>query len=702
MSVNIVIFSTMLIPSQVTLIPLYVVFSKIGWIDTHLPLIVPQIMVNAYGVFLMRQFMLTVPDSYIEAAKLDGAGYTWIYARIMLPLCKSALITLGMFTFSACRKGRTRLEKKKIRYISLKYKLSILLISLTLVPALTTGIFSYQILRRSLTENTQKSELSILENQMTNFDLAMHNFETILNDMVTSESTQGFLQFRKDKESEIYYSDLLILTSKLDSLINQRGDSLKMAAFLWNDGDLPLVRGDISGINLAGDYTSRKPFSGFLQADASIHWKVFYEKGEPVIYAYRTIYDTSANANIGVALINFSTDYFEELLTRAMDKNAFYALLDDEGEIVYTVGIPNGEEDGLQTLLQGKEMDAVLSQNKGTASVLTPESAYMVSYAKSTVNGWQYLYFNPLININGSIHAITWLVLLVMAVTAVLSVAAAMVFYYYLNSPIGQLSMAMAHMEKGKLDIRVDIRRKDELGKLGEGFNQMSEKIRQLIQDIEKEQNEKRRMEIRFLQAQITPHFLYNTLNSIKSLARLNRTEDAVQMTTSLISLLRCVNSGEELITLTQEVEYVKNYASVMSFRKNQNFYIEEKLEAGTGDYRIPKFSLQPFVENSIIHGFSENEKKSEIFIIRICAWLEKEYLYVRVEDDGKGFSTEEIGEKSGESGMRFTHVGIANVEERIRLYFGEEYGIKVESGPGKGTAVTLTLPGKRGTGDLW
>lgn len=94
-----IIFATMLIPSQVTLIPMYVVFSKIGWIDTHLPLIIPQIMVNAYGVFLLRQFMVSIPDSYIEAVKLDGAGYFRIYSNIMLPLCKPALITLGMFTF---------------------------------------------------------------------------------------------------------------------------------------------------------------------------------------------------------------------------------------------------------------------------------------------------------------------------------------------------------------------------------------------------------------------------------------------------------------------------------------------------------------------------------------------------------------------------------------------------------------------------
>lgn len=94
-----IIFATMLIPSQVTLIPLYVIFSKMGWIDTHLPLIVPQVMVNAYGVFLIRQFMITIPDSYIEAVKLDGGGYFRIYSHIMLPLCKPALITLGMFTF---------------------------------------------------------------------------------------------------------------------------------------------------------------------------------------------------------------------------------------------------------------------------------------------------------------------------------------------------------------------------------------------------------------------------------------------------------------------------------------------------------------------------------------------------------------------------------------------------------------------------
>lgn len=592
------------------------------------------------------------------------------------------------------------MKKRKIRYISLKYKLSFLLISLTLIPTLTTGIFSYQVLRRSLTENTRKSELSILENQMTNFDLAMHNFETILNDLVTSQSTQGFLQFRKDRESAIYYSDLLLLTSKLDSLMNQRGDSLKMVAFLWNDGDLPLVRGDSSGIDLAGDYTTREPFSGFRQTDASIHWRVFWEKKSPAIYAYRTIYDDSVRRNIGVALIKFSTEYFEELLTRTMDKNAFYVLLDGEGEIVYSKGILPGESSELHTMLQGESIQELLTMDKGTASIQTTEGNYMVSFAESVINEWHYLYFNPLTNINESIQEITWLVLLVMAVTAVLSIVAALVFYYYINSPIGQLSTAMAHMERGSLDIRVDLRRKDELGKLGEGFNQMSEKIRELILDIEREQDEKRRAEIRFLQAQITPHFLYNTLNSIKSLARLNRTEDAAQMTTSLISLLRCVNNGEELITLMQEVEYVKNYASVMSFRKNHHFQIEEELEEETWDLKIPKFSLQPFVENSIIHGFSrsapafdDGEQKNESFIIRIHTWLEKGHLYIRIEDNGKGFSREKIGEKTGENGMKFTHVGIANVEERIRLYFGEEYGVQVESEEGKGTAVTLKLP---------
>lgn len=266
-------------------------------------------------------------------------------------------------------------------HISLKYKLSVFLILLTLLPTLTTGIFSYRVLLKSLTDNTRKSEMSILENQMTNFDLAMHNFETILNDLVTSESTQGFLQFRKEKESEIYYSDLLLLTSKLDSLISQRGDSLNMAAFLWNDGDLPLIRGNSGGMNLAGDYTKREPFSGFLQADASIHWKVFTEGEEPVIYAYRTIYDASANANIGVALINFTSEYYKELLTRTMDKGAFYVLLDGEDRIVYTDGASVEEEAKLQELLWKEGTGGVLSGEKGVVSLLLEDRTYLVSFA---------------------------------------------------------------------------------------------------------------------------------------------------------------------------------------------------------------------------------------------------------------------------------------------------------------------------------
>lgn len=93
------IYATMLIPSQIMLIPMYVIFSKIGWTDTYLPLILPQVLINGYGVFLIKQFMVSIPDSYIEAAKLDGLSYFGIYRKIVMPLCKSPLITLGVFTF---------------------------------------------------------------------------------------------------------------------------------------------------------------------------------------------------------------------------------------------------------------------------------------------------------------------------------------------------------------------------------------------------------------------------------------------------------------------------------------------------------------------------------------------------------------------------------------------------------------------------
>lgn len=134
-----------------------------------------------------------------------------------------------------------------------------------------------------------------------------------------------------------------------------------------------------------------------------------------------------------------------------------------------------------------------------------------------------------------------------------------------------------------------------------------------------------------------------------------------------------------------------------MSFRRNRNFQIRAELDAGTENCRIPKFSLQPFVENSIIHGFSESgmENGNEEYQILVRAYFEESRLCVQVADNGKGFRTETIAEKPEENGIRFSHIGMANVEERIHLYFGKEYGIKVDSTPGKGTVVYLTLPGK-------
>lgn len=572
--------------------------------------------------------------------------------------------------------------------ISLKYKLSILLILLTLTPMLMAVIFLYRVLTGSLTESAREKEENILKNQMTNFDLAMHNFELVLNDLVTAESTQGFLQFRKEKESESYYSDLLLLTSKVDSLVSQRGDALQMAAFLWNDGDLPLVRGDSSGSDFSGNYTKKEPFRSILEADASIHWEVLGKEGSRGIYAYRTIYDVLTNQNIGAALIRFRIPYFQELLIRSMDEGAGCYLLDGTGKIVYQEGERISEMDSEREL---KELASALYGKRAVEIRKIGQKNYMVSYAESGVNGWEYFYLNPLANVRASIRQMTGIVLIVTAATAVLAVTAAFALFHYLNKPIWMLSQGMRKMEEGDLNIRLRIERRDELGILGDGFNRMAERIRQLIEKIEWEQGEKRRAEIRFLQAQITPHFLYNTLNGIKSLSRLKRSEDAAAMTTSLISLLRLAGSGEEWAALAQECEYVKNYMEIMSYRKKRAFQLSVNLEAGTERYKIPKFSLQPFVENSIIHGADDSLKRE--FWIRIESGIRGEMLLITISDNGKGFDAKHMHQRECGEGIRFSHIGIENVRERIHLYFGEAYGVEMESSPGNGTVVVISLP---------
>lgn len=206
-------------------------------------------------------------------------------------------------------------------------------------------------------------------------------------------------------------------------------------------------------------------------------------------------------------------------------------------------------------------------------------------------------------------------------------------------------------------------------------------------------QKQKNEMEFKILQEQINPHFLYNTLDSIKWLAAMQNMNNIVEMSTALINLLKYnLSSHNSLTSLEDEINSVKNYIVIQKFRYLDTFEFTTSLSTDTLNCRILRFILQPLVENSIIHGFRDVEKN---YKIQAVSYFEDDMLHIKVIDNGCGMDVEKVNEIN--TGLKddkcFNNIGINNIQKRIQLYYGGNYGLIYKSSPDGETVAEITLP---------
>lgn len=235
----------------------------------------------------------------------------------------------------------------------------------------------------------------------------------------------------------------------------------------------------------------------------------------------------------------------------------------------------------------------------------------------------------------------------------------------------------------------------DEFGHLSRAFAHMAAHIDALIRENQERERTQHELEIQVLRAQISPHFLYNALNSVRHLASMQGMEHIDRLTTAIIRLLRAaLSSMEALIPLSQEIEYVRNYSEICQYQYLNDFTIEYEVDASLMDCLLPPMVLQPIVENAIIHGIAGCRSDG---VIRIHAQKNDDVLFLSVTDNGQGMSAEQIEallrQERNTSHQRFSGIGIFNVRRRIQMRFGERYGLNLFSEPGRYTTAQLSLP---------
>lgn len=399
---------------------------------------------------------------------------------------------------------------------------------------------------------------------------------------------------------------------------------------------------------------------------------------------------------IGYSLLQIEESQFSDIykeLTYSMGAKAL--VLDEEGTVISTAGgyaeVGEGypSEKTRRQLLQSDEHSEDFQE-----IWISNEKMGMLS-KKMEANGWQVFFLIPYRHLQEEVSTVFMNFLMIAMVCIVFGIIVTFIFSRSIIGPLGQVVDGMEEFEKGNLSVVLNETGADEITKLSAQFNKMTKEINSLMEQEKNSEKEKRKLEIQALQAQINPHFLANTLNTASYIARIRHEEIVGNLLNATINLLRAsMKNDDSFHSVEEEMESIKSYVTIQEYRLLGKFNMEIQLEPEIEKYQMPRFILQPVVENAIIHGIEPLKKRG---VVTLKGYQDGKELVFEITDNGIGMTEEQITgilqEKKNVKKSRFSGVGIGNVNKRIQLLMGKEYGLTIISEKDKYTTVFVKLP---------
>lgn len=406
------------------------------------------------------------------------------------------------------------------------------------------------------------------------------------------------------------------------------------------------------------------------------------------IVLYREIYDLSKNNRLGFFVMGADKEYFEKHCWNAIDSDKESVIvLDTDGTVLLKAGnIPEEARKYVRSkeyLANGKEF----CQYEG----------YDIYSSRNERNGIVVCKIQPRPSLRESIFKVLGEPAILLFAFGAGLFPILLFISRVVTKPLEQLDNAMDQFKKGDFHQKLEVTTRDEVGQVIECFNEMVDEIRELINKNYIMALKEKESELTALQAQINPHFLYNTLDALYWQVQNTGNEEIAEDILALSNLFRLVlGQGKGITSVGEEVQLITEYLHVQKMRFSQKLEYSINVEEKIKDVVIPKLVLQPFVENAIVHGF---EKKKEGCQIIITGKQEGEYLIFTVEDTGAGMNKEQVkgifeeDKQKRYSGQRVGRYAVKNVKERLTLKYHEDFDLKIESEVGKGTKVVIRIP---------
>ena len=411
-----------------------------------------------------------------------------------------------------------------------------------------------------------------------------------------------------------------------------------------------------------------------------------------VISLSRAVELTSGTSTAqGILLVDISYSSLEQLFDGVTaGKGGYVYLISSDGELLY--------HPKMQLIDSGRMQEnnvAAAAYKDGNHMEEFDGSSRFVTIKSIGYTGWKVVGVTPenVVTLN-TIKTRLFIVFIIALILFILALINSYISSRITN-PIKELEKSVGILEEGNLDVPVYAGGSYEIQHLGKSIGDMAAQIRLLMKDIVTEHEAKRKQEFDTLQSQINPHFLYNTLDIIVWMIENEQKAEAVKAVTALARFFRIsLSKGKSIITVRDELEHVRNYLMIQHMRFKNKFTYEIQAEDGVLELASLKLMLQPLVENAIYHGMEFMDGDGEILL---KVWKEEGDLYFSVIDNGLGMTEEQVGNlftgASHVDSKRGSGIGVKNVNERIKLYFGEKYGLSIESEPDEGTTVKIHLP---------
>ena len=576
-------------------------------------------------------------------------------------------------------------KRKKTRSMQMTISVSFTLLSVCCMCFL--GVMLYQQFSRKAENLTVENSRQLLNQTTINLEDYLRNMRRISDAMYYSVI----------KNTDIGSESL---EDSMTLLYEANKDKLISVACYTNDGKLTEAS-PIATEKNGVDVKSQKWFQDAASELENFHFSTPHVQDlfdDPsyryywVVSLSRTVELTrNGSSMLGVLLVDMNYSSIEQLLEKAnTDTSGEYVyLMASDGEIIYHpkqnlihIGLYQENND----MAAGYEDTTVKENFHGEKRLVTVKT---ISYT-----GWKLVSVVPMKSFSMGMTGMRNLAVLLVALTVLAAVILNQMVSARISKPLRRLNDSVKEWEAGNMEPDIYIGGSMEVEHLGKTLRSTVAQIRQLMDDIVVEQEEKRKSELDALQSQINPHFLYNTLDSIVWMITGERYDDAVFMITQLASLFRIsLSKGKTVISIENEVKHAKNYMNIQKIRYKNSFEIDFQIEEEILNGCIVKLVLQPLLENAIYYGMEFMDGEGEI---HVRGYRRDNDVYLEVEDNGLGMPEEEAAELLNGKERPHKHgsgVGLVNVHSRLKLRFGENYGLIIHSCPDEGMMVQIHIP---------